>query len=280
MVSDLKKKLVDQLVADINNHAIVGLLDMENLPAQQLAKMRTTLRAKGVKMSMARKRILQIALEKSGKPGMKDLADRARGMPALLFSKDNPFALATLLAKNKSEAPAKAGQTSPKDVVVKAGATSFAPGPIISELAAVGIKTKVEGGKLAIINDTVVVKEGVVISQKVAETLKRLDIKPMEIGLNLVAACEAGFVFEAKYLQIDEAQYSRDFTQAATWALNLAVEIAYPAHGAVETLIGKAFKDAKAASIEAAFLTVETREEILALSERQANSVQHEAKLD
>ncbi len=280
MVSDIKKKLVAQLVADINHHPIVGLLNMENLPAQQLAKMRTMLHAKGVKMIMARKRILQIALEQSGKAGMKDLSERARGMPALLFTKDNPFSLASLLNRNKSEAPAKAGQVSPKDVLVKAGATSFAPGPIISELAAVGIKTKVEGGKLAIINDTIVVHEGAVISQKVAETLKRLDIKPMEIGLNLIAACENGFVFDAKYLHIDEAQYSRDFTQAATWALNLTVEIAYPANGAVDILIGKAFRDAKAAAIEAAFLTPETTDEILALSERQADSVKHEANLN
>ena len=62
--------------------------------------------------------------------------------------------------------------------MIHAGPTSFAPGPIISELAAVGIKTKVEGGKLAVIQDTVIVREGQVISQKVSETLKRLDIRP------------------------------------------------------------------------------------------------------
>ncbi|MBI2112759.1 50S ribosomal protein L10, partial [Candidatus Woesearchaeota archaeon] len=36
-----------------------------------------------------------------------------------------------MLEKNKSNAPAKPGQVAPKDITVKAGATSFAPGPII-----------------------------------------------------------------------------------------------------------------------------------------------------
>jgi large subunit ribosomal protein L10 len=39
-----------------------------------------------------------------------------------------------ILQKSKSSAPAKAGQTAPNDIYVKAGKTSFAPGPIIGEL--------------------------------------------------------------------------------------------------------------------------------------------------
>ena len=35
-----------------------------------------------------------------------------------LFTKENPFALMSTINKNKSSAPAKAGQTSPKDIIV------------------------------------------------------------------------------------------------------------------------------------------------------------------
>src|SRR3989344_765014 len=111
MVSQQKKQLVQQLIKDIDQYPIVGVLNLQNLPAQQLQAMRAMLKQK------------------------------VKGMPALLFTKDNPFALNVLIERNKSEAPAKAGQTAPRDIVVKAGPTSFAPGPILSELAAVGIKT-------------------------------------------------------------------------------------------------------------------------------------------
>ncbi|MDP3990481.1 MAG: 50S ribosomal protein L10 [archaeon] len=279
MVSEIKTKFVQELVKAIQDFPIVGIVNMANLPAQQLQVMRATLRNKGVKIIMARKKILTLALTKSGKENIAELEQKLKGMPAILLTRDNPFALYATLQKNKSEAPAKGGQISPKDIVVKEGPTNFAPGPIISELASVGIKTKVDGGKLAIINDVVVAREGDVISQKLAETLKRLDIKPMEVGLDLVAVWEDGLVFDSKQLHIDEAEYTHNFTQAAQWAFNLAVECAYPTAETVEILLQKAFREAKAVAVDGAVLNDETKDEILARSEQQALSVKKEANL-
>src|SRR3989338_3704907 len=279
MASEQKMKLVQQLVQDIENHPIVGVLNLQHLPAQQLQAMRSTLKAKGIKMSMTRKKLLYLALSQSKKKNLDQLRAKIKGMPAFLFTKDNPFALNALIVKNKSEAPAKAGQTAPRDIIVKAGPTSFAPGPIISELAAVGIKTKVNAGKLEIIKDVTVAKEGDVISAKVAETLKRLDIKPMEVGLNLVAVWEDGSVFDSKQLHIDEKEYAQNITQAATWAMNLAVEAAYTTSETTELLLQKAFREAKAVGVEYAIVTKETGEEIIARSERQALSLKREANL-
>ncbi|MFH1828827.1 MAG: 50S ribosomal protein L10 [Nanoarchaeota archaeon] len=279
MVNEQKKQLVKNLTDDIKNYPIVGLVNFQNLPAQQLQKMRAMLRNKNVKISMSRKRLLIKSLESSKKENIDKLSEKVKGMPALIFSKDNPFALNSIIQKNKSEAPAKAGQVAPKDIVVKSGPTNFAPGPIISELASVGIKTKVEGGKLAILQDTTVAKEGNIISQKLAETLKRLDIKPMEIGLDLVAVWENGLIFDSKQLHIDEKEFADNITQAAQWAVNLAVEAVFLTTDTTEILLQKAFREAKAVGIESLILTEETRDEILAKSEQQALSVKKEANL-
>ncbi len=279
MVSENKQQLVQALTQKVVETPIVGVVNMENLPAQQLQVMRTTLRKKGVEIVMMRKRLLLKALEDSHKENIKQLSEKIKGMPALILTKENPFSLYATIQKNKSEAPAKAGQTAPRDIVVKAGATNFAPGPIISELAAVGIKTKVDGGKLAILSDVTVAKEGAVISSKLAETLKRLDIKPMEIGLDLVAVWESGFVFNAKQLHLDEAEFTRQIAEAAQWAVNLALESAYPAKEVAELLVQKASRDAKAVSMESAFVTEETREAILAKSEAEALAVKSQAQL-
>ncbi|MBI2665268.1 50S ribosomal protein L10 [Candidatus Woesearchaeota archaeon] len=279
MVSEKKQQLVQRLAKEIREYPIIGLIDLENLPAAQFQKMRKTLLKSGVVMAVSRKRLISRALDESNNKNISPLKEKIRGMPALLFSKGNPFALYATLQKNKSEAAAKPGQRSPKEIVVKAGPTSFAPGPIISELAAVGIKTKVEQGKLSIISDVVVAKEGDVISQKLCETLKRLDIKPMEIGLNLVAVWENGLVFDAKELRVDETEYSDNFTQAARWAMNLAVECAYACVDTSEILLQKAFRDAKAVGVEAGVVTEETRADILAKAEREALSVKQEANL-
>jgi len=279
MVSNKKKDLVQELIKKVKTVPIIGVVNLENLPAQQVQKMRKMLRENGVKIIMARKKLLKLALSGSGKDNITELENKMKGLPALIFSNDNPFTLYATIQKNKSEAPAKAGQIAPKEIVVKAGATNFAPGPIISELAAVGIKTKVESGKLAIVNNVAVAKEGDVISLKLAETLKRLDIKPMEVGLDLVAVWENGAVFDAKQLRIDEDEYRQNFIQAAQWAINLAVECVYLTEETTEILIQKAFREAKAVAMEAAILNDNTKEELLARSEQQALSLKKEANL-
>lgn len=274
MVSEEKKRFVQQLAGELKQSPIVGLLNMHSLPAPQLQNMRATLLKQKVNIIMARKRLLRLAMKDSNKQNIEQLAGKIKGMPALLLASTNPFSLYSAIQKNKSKAPAKAGQAAPKDIVVKAGPTSFAPGPIISELAAVGIKTKVEQGKLAIVGDTIVAKEGDIISPKLAETLKRLDIKPMEIGLDIVAVWEEGMIFDAKQLHVDEAEYSLNFTQAAQWAINLALETAYLTEETTELLLQKAFREAKVLAEESNFLTNLGAGEILSRAEQQAAALQ------
>lgn len=280
MANTKKKSLVKKLSADIQKSPVVGIVNLENLPAAQLQVMRSTLKKQKVTITMARKRLLHRALEESKKENVAKLIETMQGMPAVLLTASNPFTLYATIQKNKSEASAKPGQIAPRDLVAKAGPTPFAPGPIISELAAVGIKTKVDQGKLAILQDTIIVKEGQIISQKVAETLKRLDIRPMEIGLDLVSVWENGLVFAAKQLHIDEAEYARDITQAAQWAMNLAIEAAYPTADTIELLLQTALREAKALSIEQGILADLTADEILAKAEREALAVKEAGKME
>ncbi|MBT4604637.1 50S ribosomal protein L10 [archaeon] len=280
MPSEAKLSLVKSLIKDMKEFPVVAVVDIESLPAQQFQKMRATLRKKDVKIVVARKKLLTLALKEAKKPQMDQLEAKYKRMPALLFAKSNPFALYATIQKNKSDAPAKAGNIAPKDIVIKEGPTNFVPGPIISELAAVGIKTKVDSGKLAIVQDAVVAKEGDEISAALASMLKRLDVKPMEIGLNLVAVWEDGFVFDAKTLAIDEDEFRATIVQAAQWATNLSVEVVYPTKDNANLLIQKAFRNAKAAAIEAAYLCDDTKESILAKADAQASAVKAKAKME
>lgn len=278
MVNQAKKELVAKLKQSAIDNPVVGVVNVAQLPAQQFQKMRRTLNAKGVTIVVARKKLMTRALEESKQENILKLVEKMNGIPGLLFSTSNPFVLYAILQKNKSEAPAKAGQVAPKDIVIKEGPTNFAPGPIISELASVGIKTKVDGGKLAIISDTVVAKEGDTISENLASMLKRLDVTPMEIGLDLVAAWEAGFIFNAKDLAIDEEQFASDLTTAAQWAMNLAVEVGFPTSETLPLIIQKSHREAVSVAVEAAILTDDTKEQILAKAEREAVAVQEAQK--
>jgi len=249
-VADYKKEIVNKLVDLINQNPIIAIVNMENLPAPQLQNMRAQLRSNFV-ITMTKKRLIKLAFEKtkSKKHGVEKLEAYLGGMPALIFTKENPFKLSRTLQKNKSPAPAKAGQTAPRDIVVSKGATSFAPGPIIGELALAGIKAGVEAGKVTIKEDIVVANAGDKIKPKVAEILTRLGIQPMEVGLDLVAVYENGLIYGRDVLSVDEKEYKNRLANASRWAFNLAVYSSYPTKETINTLLGKAHNDAKTIGI-------------------------------
>jgi len=280
-VAEFKKRIVKELVKLMQDYPIIGSVNMENLPAAQLQKMREQLR-NTVVIRMTKRRLMRIAIDKvkEKKPGIEKLNDSLLGMPALLFTRENPFKLCKTLQKNKSPAPAKAGQKAPKDIMVNAGPTPFNPGPVIGELGSIGVKVAIEGGKVSIKDDTVVAREGEVIKPKVAEMLGRLGINPMEIGLDLVAVYEDGSIYKKDILAVDEAQYIDMISNAANDCMSLSMEIGYACRDTAELLITKAYLDAKALAREQSILADEMVEEMIAKADNQMKSLASEAKLE
>ena len=273
-VAEYKKEIVNELVKLIKEYPIIGVVNMENLPAPQLQNMRAQLRGKFF-LTMTKRRLIKLAFEetKSTKKGVEQLENHLGGMPALIFTKENPFKLSKTLQKNKSPAPAKSGQTAPRDIVVNKGPTPFAPGPIIGELALAGIKAGVEGGKVAIKEDTVIVKSGEKIKPKVAEILLRLGVQPMEVGLDLVAVYENGLIYGRDVLSVDEKEYLKRLSNAARWAFNLAVYSSYPTKQTIPVLIGKAHNDAKNLGVAQNIFDKGIVEILLGKAEMQMNSL-------
>ncbi|MFT4312553.1 MAG: 50S ribosomal protein L10 [Candidatus Woesearchaeota archaeon] len=275
MVQEYKKDVVEQIAQIVKEYPIVGIVDMQGLPTPQVQNMRASLRANGIVLKMTKKRLLKRVLEKAqaDKKGINELSQYLRGMPAIIFAKENPFKLFKLLKKSKSSAPAKAGNIAPRDIVVPAGPTEFAPGPIIGELGKYKIKAGIEGGKVAIKEDAVVAKEGETISAGLAGVLTRLKIEPMEIGLNLQATFEDGIIFKKDVLDVDEQAFINNITQAHQWSFNLAVECTIMNASTTDVIIGKAFKDANAVALESAFPADGVVEKLVGKAAQQANAL-------
>ena len=139
-VAAYKKDTVKELVAKLKQAKCIGMVDMQNLPAAQLLTLKKGLRGK-IELYMTKQRLMQVAIDtvKKDIPGLDALFEKRTGMPASLFTSDNPFSVYKAIKKSKSPAPAKAGQLAPRDITVSAGPTPFAPGPVMSELGALGI---------------------------------------------------------------------------------------------------------------------------------------------
>ncbi|MCX6709867.1 MAG: 50S ribosomal protein L10 [Candidatus Woesearchaeota archaeon] len=246
-VAEYKKTEVEELAKMLNEYPVIGIINLENLPTSQLQKMRGRLRS-DLTIRMSKKTLLRHAFEKVKNPKIRELKDYLIGMPAMVFTNQEPFKIALKLRKSKSSAPAKPGQTSPKDLIIPAGPTSFTPGPIISELGQLGIKAGVDKGKIVVKEDKVVARKGDKIDAKIAAVLQKFGIEPMEIGLNLVALYDNGVIYSGDALEVDDKKLFEDLRMAASWAFSLAVETGYPAKEVMPIIIAKAFRQAQAVS--------------------------------
>ncbi len=273
-VAEYKKRKVKELEGLMLNNRVIAIVNMENLPAKQLQSMRAKLRS-NVSIRMAKKRLIKLAIgnAKSSKKNLEKLEGHLNGMPALIFTKENPFKLAKALRENKSKAAAKAGQTSPREIIIPAGPTQFAPGPIISDLSAIGLKTGVEAGKVSVREEKAVIMEGEKFSQKLAEVLGKLGITPMEIGLDLVAVYEDGIVYGKEILSLDEQKVLEDMQKAAVTAINLSAGIGYPTKENIKRMIANAYNQAKYIAVSSNIMSDFVAEKMVKESSLQAKAL-------
>ncbi|MBT6023208.1 50S ribosomal protein L10, partial [Candidatus Woesearchaeota archaeon] len=217
-----KKELVGNISNSITSANTVAILNMKDLPSRQLQVIKEKLDTQ-VNIIMSRKTLMSRALESSGRDKAAELIQHFKGMPAIITSELDAFSLWALLKSNMSPSAAKGGQEAPFNIIVPAGMTNFAPGPILGELGDVGIKAGINAGKIEIKVDSEVAKEGDIISAQLAALLERLDIKPMKIGLNLVAALEDGTIFMRSELDVDSDELIAQIKSLHIDALKLAV---------------------------------------------------------
>jgi len=278
-VSKYKKEEIIRVKNLLLKYKVIAIADMTGMPSVQLQKLRSSIK-ESVLITMSKGRIIKIAFNelKDKIKGIDNLINQVKRMPALLLSNDSPFKLARILKKSKSSAPAKGGQIAPNDIMVPAGPTPFPPGPIMGELGQIGIKATVVDGKVAVKDDTIVVKEGQVISTIAANLLSRLGIEPMEIGINLLAALENGTIFAKEVLNVDEAAFMNNLKLAATSSFNLAFNITYPTKDNIKLLIKKAFMDSNGLADSKKILTSENVKKELAKANLEMESLK--AKLN
>ncbi len=276
-VAEWKKDEVASLKKLIESHEVVGMANLSDIPAPQLQKMRRTLKDSAT-LKMSRKTLMSLALNNCDKENISTLEKHMDGQPALIFTNMNPFKLYKILEGSKTAAPAKAGSIAPEDIVVPKGDTAFKPGPILGELQKIGIPAKIEKGKIVITSDKKIVAAGETIPKDVASILTRLDIFPLEVGIDLRAAYEDQTVYTSDLLTIDEEKTLADIQQAFTQALNLSVNAVIFNKESTPVLIQKAATESLSLALNAEILTSKTTDLLLAKAYAQMLSVASEVE--
>jgi large subunit ribosomal protein L10 len=266
---------VDALAQQFVGHSLTAVVSVRGVPASALQTMRRELRTRGTPITVATNSAIRHALEKASgeRPALKPLLEQVEDQTAVLSAEGNPFSLYQQFRRTRSPTPARGGEIAPADILVPAQTTSFKPGPIVGELQHAGFPAAIEKGKVVLKKDTLIVRAGQPISREVAGMLTRLEIFPLEVGLDLRAVVDGEVFYPPEVLSVDLDERRADVARAARRALGLAVEIGYATPATLPALVARAHRRALAVAITTGYVTKETIEPLFAKAMREAAAV-------
>ena len=263
-VAEWKREALVGLQDLIKKYPVIAAADLTKVRSSQIHELRKRLRSKVI-MLVTKNNLLRKSVELSDYKDapigefVKDL----QGSNILLFTDTNPFKLIILLEKSKVRVPAKAGDIATNEIMISAGNTGLAPGPVISEFGEVKVPTRIEGGSIWVAKDTVVARKGDLITPKMASVLSKLGQKPMEAGLSIVSAFDNGAIIRTADLSFDLTAYRKDLVQAISNAFGLSMEADYVTPEVAPRMLGKALNQALTLADWAGYLETGTVEHVL-----------------
>ena len=272
-----KTQMYQQLQELPKKYSVLALVRMEKVRGTQLLPLRKKLQGE-VEIVSIKDKVARLAFAKAGITGIDKLSEKITGQCVFMFTNMSPFRLNVLLGKNKVMLFARGGDIASMDVVIPPKNTGIAPGPMLTDFKENGIATKIDQGTIWIMKETIPVKKGEAISEKLAGLLSKLDIKAIEAGIILNAALEEGLVYQQEEMIIDVEKFRNDLARAHQEAVSLSIEAAYITSDNIEHILAKAAQSARSVSTEAGYLTEDTKEQVLQKAHGQAQGVASKAK--
>jgi len=275
-VAEWKFGEVKNLTDYLSNSKVIGIVEIGGIPAPQLQQMRSNLHGLA-SIRSAKNRLILRAIDEAGKKvkGLEGLKELISGQTAIISTDMNPFKLFAQIKNTRTMAPARGGETVQNEIEVKAGDTPFKPGPIVGELQKVGIPAAIKEGKVVIKSDKVVVNAGDKIPTEIAQMLTRLEIFPIEIGMNLNGVFEDGSIFKPDVLDIDIDEFIGRMKNASMNSFILAIELGWVSKKTITPLIVKAHQNAFILAIEQGIINKETIKSLLSKAFANMNALKN-----
>jgi large subunit ribosomal protein L10 len=274
-----KKRLMYEEMKDLaKSHNVIAISKMTKVRSTQLMLIRKKF-SDTIKIRIIKNKVVQKAFEKVDSiKNLRTLSTELEGQCALIFTNLSPFKLNSIFSENKVLLPAKGGDIATMQIIIPAGNTGLAPGPVLSEFKEANVATKIDQGSIWINKDTIVASPGDVISQKLASLLGKLNIKPIEAGIPVKFALSEGLLFKEEDLKVDLAKYREYLMKSFQEALLFATELGYLTPETIKPLLAKANQSAKFLSVESSYLSKDTVDLIISSAERKARNVAFEAR--
>ncbi len=267
-----KTETVQETVELLNEYDIVAAADLNKVTSAMLQDMRRQLRGR-LRFKVLKNTLMRISMEQAGKESYDAFMEQVAGPNVFMFTNGNPFKVAMELDANRVRVFAKAGDLALDNIVLSAGNTGLSPGPLIGKFGVLGVRTRIEGGNIWVVQDTTVCKAGEPINEELVDLLQRMGVRASEMGLRVKAVYERGDIIPGDALILDLDDYRSRLEQAIGGAFKVAVEAAYFTPATVPTILAKAFQQARSVALEAEWATKDTVELLIAKANSQAHSL-------
>ena len=240
-----KIEAVKKIANEMKTAKTIMVVSIKGLPSNQLQKIKKDIRTKA-NIQVAKKTALVRAIDETGISDIQKLKEYIQEDYAVLISNDDGFELTGWFGENRNPIAAKEGQVAEADIIVEEGPTDLVPGPVISELGAVGLQIMVEEGKITIRKTKAVIKKGEKVSGAAASIFQKLGIKPFMIGITPIAFYDAPSKKIFADVKIDKKAKLEELLYARAKAFAFAVSRAYVSKDTMGMLLAKASGQANA----------------------------------
>jgi len=268
-----KKKEVQEIAQMLKKHKGIVIVDLRNTPDRLLQKIRKKIREEfkgGIKV--AKKAVIMRAVMEAKKP--KELAENINFPAGIIAIDESPYRVAVFFKQNTLEMPAKVGQVAPYDIVVPEGETDLPAGPALSELKSAGLNVKIDKGKIVVAKDSVIAKQGEVLTPIKVKALQTLGIKPFKAGVVYYIGYDGETVFKKEDVSLMPEQIVEQIEEEMKNAFNLSVNAIYPTKHNIEILLQNAFSQARDVGINGSLYSDASIEQLLLSALRQAGALE------
>jgi len=270
MVAKRKVESRKKLDKIFKSHKSVLVFDLSGLPSGQLHGIRNNLKEKEIYSYIAKKRVIEKAVEES----KMNLKIDGIKQPAIIYSNKPIFDVVKTLNLIKTKRKAKADEDCPDDIILPAGPTPAQAGPAISIFKTFAIQTMIKEGKIAIREPKTVCKKGEKIPAGLISLLNMLNITPIEMSISPLAGTSDNLFYNSDVFSINEEFVKGQLMAASGKVMWLTYGIGYPTKQNSSLLLAKGWRNAKAVGIKTGMPAKEIMSDLIRVAHKGAKSLE------
>ena len=265
-----KKKTIEKLYELFGAYKQIVLTTFTNVGSHQIQLIRKMLRPFNSQLVISKNTLIKKALKMrtdgieeeefeylekqyGGKiPELKALTPLLKQKIALIFTEASIYDLKGQIESNKIPTEARIGTLAPIDFTVPAGPTGLDPSQI-NFFHALNISTKIVKGQIEITKDFKVTTKDKKVKASEAALLKKLNFKPFEYGMKVHSVYDDGSIIPPEILTLNPASLLGKFEAGTRNIVGLSMSAGITISATIPLIIGNAFKNIAALSLESGY---------------------------